>query len=73
VSGKWLSKAAMVDCLQGIAETHGPFGLNPDQVQQLIADAAEAIPIPQTAAVSAPLVRRLITHRASDLQLEKLE
>jgi putative DNA primase/helicase len=73
VSEGWLSKAAMVDRLFQIAEVHNRFGLSPDQIQQLIADAAEAIPTPQIAAVSVPLVRRLITHRASDLQLEKLE
>jgi putative DNA primase/helicase len=72
VSGGWLSKAAMVDRLLEIAEVHNRFGLNPDQIQQLIADAAKAIRIPQTAAVSAPLVRRLITRRASDVQIEKL-
>ncbi len=72
VAGQWLPKTVMMDRLLGIAETHGSFGLNPDQIQQLIADAAEAIRIPQIAPVSAPLVRRLITHRASDLPPEKL-
>jgi putative DNA primase/helicase len=72
VTDQWLTKAAMTDRLQDIAEGHGSFGLNPDQLQQLIADAAEAIRIPEIAPVSAPPMRRLITHRASDLQPEKL-
>jgi AAA domain-containing protein len=72
VAGQWLPKTAMMDRLWHIAEAHGSFGLTPDQLQQLIADAVKAIPIPQTAAVSAPLVRRLITRRASDVQPEKL-
>jgi len=72
VAGQWLPKTVMMDRLQIIAETHRYFGLKPDQIQQLIADAAEAIRIPQTTPASAPLKRRLITHRASDLQPEKL-
>jgi putative DNA primase/helicase len=72
VSGQWLPKAVMVDRLLEIAEAHSSFGLNPEQIQQLIADAAEKICIPQAAPASAPPKRRLITHRASDVQLEKL-
>ena len=72
VADQWLSKAAMMDCLFHIAEAHRFFGLTPDQLQQLIADAAEAIRIIPAAPASAPLKRRLITHRASDLQPEKL-
>jgi len=72
VADQWLTKAAMMDRLQDIAEGHGSFGLTPEQLQQLIADAAEAICIPQTTQVLAPLKRRLITHRASDVQPEKL-
>ena len=72
VADQWLPKAMMMDRLLDIAETHGSFGLNPEQIQQLIADAAEAIRIPKTAPTSAPPKRRLITHRASDLQPEKL-
>jgi putative DNA primase/helicase len=72
VAEQWLSKAAMVDRLFHIAEGHRFFGLTPEQLQQLIANAVEAIRIPQTAAVAAPPGRRLITHRASDVQPEKL-
>jgi len=71
VANQWLSKAAMMDHLQDIAVGHCSFGLTPEQLQQMIV-AAAAISIPQTAPVSAPLKRRLITHRASDLQPEKL-
>jgi putative DNA primase/helicase len=72
VADQWLPKAAMMDRLRDIAECHGSFGLDPEQLQQLMANAAEAIRIPQAAQVSAPPKRRLITHRASDLQAEKL-
>jgi putative DNA primase/helicase len=72
VSGQWLPKAVMADRLLEIAEAHGSFGLNPEEIQQLIADAAEAIRASQTAPSLAPPKRRLITHRASDLQPEKL-
>jgi len=72
VADQWLTKVAMTDRLFHIAEAYRFFGLTPDQLQQLIADAVKAIPIPQTAAASAPLVRRLITHRASDLPPERL-
>jgi len=72
VAGQWLPKSVMVDRLLDIAEAHGSLGLSAVQIQQLIADAAEAIHIPQTAQVLTPPKRRLITHRASDLQPEKL-
>jgi putative DNA primase/helicase len=72
VAGQWLPKTVMTDRLLDIAEAHGSFGLSPEQIQQLIADAAQAMLIPQTAPVSARLKRRLITHRASDVQPEKL-
>jgi putative DNA primase/helicase len=72
VAGQWLPKTVMMDRLLDIAEAHGSFGLNPEQLQRLIAEAAEAIQITPTAMTLAPLKRRLITHRASDLQPEKL-
>lgn len=72
VSGQWLPKSAMIDRLLDIAQAHGSFGLKPEQIQQLIADAAEAIFSPEAVPVSASLKRRLITRRASDVQLEKL-
>jgi putative DNA primase/helicase len=72
VAGQWLPKTVMVDHLSDIADAHGSFGLSPEQIQQLIADAADAIPIPKIAQVLAPPKRRLITQRASDVQPEKL-
>ena len=72
VASQWLPKMVMVDRLSDFAQAYGSFGLNPDQLQKLIADAAEAIRIPQTGPVSALPKRRLITHRASDVQPEKL-
>jgi putative DNA primase/helicase len=73
VSGQLLPKTLVVDRLQVIADAHGSFGFSPDQIQQLIANAVEAIRIPETASPPVPQGRRLITHRASDLQIEKLE
>jgi putative DNA primase/helicase len=73
VADQWLSKAAMVDRLLDIAEAHGCFGLNSEQLQQLISDAAANVRVPQTPPASVPLKRRLITHRASDLQPEKMD
>ena len=72
VADQWLPKSAMMDRLFHIAETHRFFGLTQDQLQQMIADAAEAIRIPQAPQVLAPPKRRLITLRASDVQPEKL-
>jgi putative DNA primase/helicase len=68
----WLPKAMTVDRLLEIAEAHGSFGLNSDQLQQLISDAAVEVRIPMTTPTSVPLKRRLISHRASDLKPEKL-
>jgi putative DNA primase/helicase len=72
VTGQWLPKAVMMDRLSDIADAHGSFGLNPEQLQRLIADAAEAIQITPIVLAPPPPRRRLITHRASDLQAEKL-
>jgi putative DNA primase/helicase len=71
VAGQWLTKVAMVDRLSDFAQAHGSFGLNPEQLQQMIADAT-VISTPPIAPVLVPLKRRLITHRASDVQPEKL-
>jgi putative DNA primase/helicase len=62
----------MADRFLEIAQAHGSFGLLSDQLQQLIADSVEAISIPKISPMSAPLIRRLITRRASDVQPEKL-
>ncbi|MBR0941566.1 AAA family ATPase [Bradyrhizobium liaoningense] len=72
VAGQWLPRTVMIDRLLDIAVTHSSFGLDPDQIQKLIADAVEEIDVPQTSKAAIPPKRRLITHRASDLQPEKL-
>jgi putative DNA primase/helicase len=72
VADQWIPKSAMMDRLVDIAETHGCFGLNAEQLQQLIAESAPTIRVAQSAPVSTAPKRRLITHRASDLQPEKL-
>jgi RecA-family ATPase len=72
VADQWIPKSAMMDRLVDIAETHGCFGLNAEQLQQLIAEAAPSVPGTQTAPAPLAAKRRLITHRASDLQPEKL-
>jgi hypothetical protein len=73
VADQWLPMAVMADRLLEIAEAHGSFGLNPEQLQYLISDAVAEVAIPQTPPASVPLKRRLITHRASDLQPEKMD
>jgi hypothetical protein len=73
VAGQWLPKAVMVDNLLDIAQAHGLFGLTLEQIEQLIADAMEKASPPLAAhSLKKPVGRRLITHRASDLQPEKL-
>ena len=72
VADQWLPKAVTADWLLDIARAHGSFGLNPDEIQQLISDAAVLVSVPRKLPASTPLKRRLITHRASDLQPEKL-
>jgi putative DNA primase/helicase len=74
VAEQWLPKAVAVDRLLEIAEAHGSFGLNSEQLQQLISAAAVEIRIPKTTLpASVPPKRRLISHRASDVQPERLE
>jgi putative DNA primase/helicase len=77
VAAQWLPKNAMVDRLHEIATAHGFFGQDRNDIEEMIGDAAGSIPIPISLAlpppsVSKPLKRRLISHRASDLQPEKL-
>jgi putative DNA primase/helicase len=73
VTDQWLPKAAMVDRLLDIAEAHGSFGLSQEQIQDLISSAVADVCKPHTPPASVPLKRRLITHRASDLQPEKMD
>jgi putative DNA primase/helicase len=73
VADQWLPKAAMMDWLMDIARAHGSFGLNSDQLQHLISEAAVEVHVPETPPGSVPLKRRLISHRPSDIQPERLE
>jgi len=74
--GKWITKKAMIVRLRSIAEQHGRFGLSPEQLVEIIANATRAPPNKQSEPIEAAAAptgsRRLITHRASDLRPEKL-
>ena len=54
VADQWLPKTVMADWLMDIARAHGSFGLNSDQLQQLISDAAIVIPVSKKSPASAP-------------------
>jgi putative DNA primase/helicase len=83
VLDQWIPKNLAVERLNDIAQAHGNFGLVEDQVQKIVADAMLVAPIgsgerraghdgswvPSPASVK----RRLISHRASDIQPERLE
>jgi hypothetical protein len=76
VADRWLPKAVMVDWLMDIARAHGSFGLSPDELQNLISDTAVAVVemrLPETPPATAPRKRHLISHRASDIQPERIE
>lgn len=72
VRGRWLSKAAMMDRLLDIAESHDSFGLDADGLQRLIGESADMTGIAEIRPAAPPSKRRLIAHRASDLKPEKL-
>lgn len=73
VSGLWLPKNAVVDRLVDIAAAHNGFGLDEGQIERIIADAIDvACPVQTREKLSSKPKRRLISHRASDLQPEKL-
>jgi putative DNA primase/helicase len=73
---KFITREVMISRLQSIAEQHGRLGLSPEQLEKIITDATQPPPSKQNQPVEATgapaLSRRLITHRASDLQPEKL-
>ncbi len=83
VSDQWIPKDASVERLNDIAQAHGNFDLGQDQVQKIIADAMWVTSIGSDrwrAGHDGPRVpgsvlakRRLISHRASDIQPERLE
>lgn len=77
----WLPKRVVADRLQNTAEAHLNFGLSTDEIQHIMASAmgaAEAAKerarqaVAEAAAAARPPVRRLIAHRASELEPEKL-
>ncbi|WP_074122251.1 AAA family ATPase [Bradyrhizobium sp. AS23.2] len=76
VVNQWLPKNVMVDRLSEIAVAHGHFGRDRLEVEELIARYADRASTPQKPdqASSGPkqAKRRLIAHRASDLEPEKL-
>ena len=78
VAGQWLPKDVMVDRLHDIATAHDFFGVDPSEIENIIGEYSANINIPivpiDLPPVSTPakLKRRLISHRASDLEPEKL-
>ncbi len=72
VADRWLPKAIIADRLQEIADAHGAFGKSPEQIQQIISNAMAKIEVPPIEMLARPPKRRLIAHRASELEPEKL-
>ncbi|KRR06208.1 hypothetical protein CQ12_11520 [Bradyrhizobium jicamae] len=78
VANQWVPKTVMVDRLHEIAIAHDFFERDQDEVEQVIASCAAEISIPvsvelpQLPSDSKKAKRRLISHRASDLEPEKL-
>ncbi|BCA00019.1 AAA family ATPase [Bradyrhizobium diazoefficiens] len=77
VASQWVPKNVMVDRLFEIAVAHGHFGRDRRDIEDLIGQCAERATIPahksdQASSGSKPSKRRLIAHRASDLEPEKL-
>jgi putative DNA primase/helicase len=79
VAGQWLTKDVMVDRLANIAGAHNFFGEDQGAIQEIIGECSAKLQAPVTSVVrpqisSSPekLLRRLISHRASDLKPEKL-
>jgi hypothetical protein len=78
VASQWVPKNVMVDRLGEIAMSHDYFGRDRDEIEALIGNyAAEvsipvAVDLPQVSSGSKKAKRRLISHRASDLEPEKL-
>ena len=72
VAQQWLPKDVVADRLHDMAVAHKSFGIGPEEVQKIIADAMAVVRASAIQLPSKPLKRRLISHRASDLQPEKL-
>ncbi len=72
VADRWLPKDIVAERLQEIAVAHGSFGKSAEEIQKLIANSVTGIDVrPIELPVKSPK-RRLISHRASDLEPEKL-
>ncbi|MFK4720546.1 putative DNA primase/helicase [Bradyrhizobium niftali] len=72
VLDRWLPKAIIADRLQEIADAHSSFGRSAEEIQQIISIAVAKIDVPPIDMPPKPQKRRLIAHRASDLEPEKL-
>jgi energy-coupling factor transporter ATP-binding protein EcfA2 len=76
VTGQWLPKFVMVDRLLDIPTAHSFFSCDRYDIHGIIAEYSANISAPASLAAlplpSQPLKRRLISHRASDLEPEKL-
>ncbi|MET4801212.1 AAA family ATPase [Bradyrhizobium sp. LB11.1] len=77
VASQWVPKNVMVDRLSEIAVAHGHFGRDQREIEELIGQYADRASTStqkpeQAPSGSKPLKRRLIAHRASDLEPEKL-
>ncbi|WP_271528896.1 AAA family ATPase [Bradyrhizobium sp. CCBAU 25338] len=72
VTDRWLPKAIIADRLQEIANAHGAFGKSPEEIQQVISGAVAKIDVTPIALQAKTPKRRLIAHRASELEPEKL-
>jgi hypothetical protein len=69
---QWLPKAIIADRLQEIADAHNGFGKSPDEIQLIISNAVAKVDVPPVVWPAKVSKRRLIVHRASDLEPEKL-
>lgn len=77
VAGQWLPKGVMVDRLYEIATAHSFFGHDQSEIQDMIGEYSANIIMPVVSEVpeakrAEKPKRRLISHRASDLEPEKL-
>jgi putative DNA primase/helicase len=78
VASQWVPKSVMVDQLHEIATAHSFFGRDRHDIEEMIGKFAwrvaipVAVDLPQVSSGSRQAKRRLISHRASDLEPEKL-
>ncbi|MCW1994821.1 AAA family ATPase [Bradyrhizobium diazoefficiens] len=77
VASHWVPKNVMVDRLSEIAVAHGYFGCDRHEIEKMIGQSVERASAAtqkadQSSTGSKPQKRRLIAHRASDLEPEKL-